>query len=551
MATQIGSGSTTLATYIPDLADTANIQTALKQLYYGTVGGTLNQTTGIYGALYTLYTGNPTLAGNVTITGTLTVNGTTTTVNSTTLTIDDKNIVLGNDNTLDTQADGGGITLNGNTAKTFNWVDATDSWTSSENIDLAANKTLKIGTSNVISGTAAALVLGANASTSITLGHASGITTILGTTQLTSGSTKIGNTTLTQGGTVGITLPTLAGTLVGTGDTGSVTSTMIADGTILTGDLASSSSTSTGVTYAKMQYASAQYRVLGRISASAGVVEELTPDNLITTLNQATTALQVGKGGTGATTAPAAMANLMGYTPTATAAGTTTLTNASSYYQQFTGSTTQTVVLPVTSTLITGWTFHIVNNSTGNLTVNSSGGNLVITVIPGTTAMVTCINIGVTDATGWEFGLTDFSSSTGTGAVVMGTSPVITPAAPAGTTSGTVTTSASTAGYIGMPQNSKSASYTLQATDAGKHIYVTTTGQTITIPANSSVAFEIGTAITIINAASVSTSIAITTDTMLLANAGTTGTRTLAAHGVATLIKITATSWIASGNGLT
>jgi len=110
---------------------------------------------------------------------------------------------------------------------------------------------------------------------------------------------------------------------------------------------------------------------------------------------------------------------------------------------------------------------------------------------------------------------------------------------------------ASSTGYIGMPQNSKSASYSLVASDAGKHIYVTVTGQTITIPANSSVAFEIGTAITIVNAASVSTSIAITSDTLLLANAGTTGTRTLAAHGVATLIKITSTSWIASGNGLT
>jgi len=119
------------------------------------------------------------------------------------------------------------------------------------------------------------------------------------------------------------------------------------------------------------------------------------------------------------------------------------------------------------------------------------------------------------------------------------------PSAPA------ATAAASSTGYIGMPQNSKSASYTLAASDAGKHIYVTVTGQTITIPANSSVAFEIGTAITVINAASVSTSIAITTDTLLLANAGTTGTRTLAAHGVATLIKITATSWIASGNGLT
>ena len=135
--------------------------------------------------------------------------------------------------------------------------------------------------------------------------------------------------------------------------------------------------------------------------------------------------LAVANGGTNSTTAPRAMATLMGYTSTATAAGTTTLTNTSSYYQQFTGTTTQTVTLPVTSTLLTGWTFHIVNNSTGNVTVNSSGGNLVITVLPGTTAMCTCILITGTTAASWESGLTDFSTATGTGSVVLSNSPTL------------------------------------------------------------------------------------------------------------------------------
>lgn len=106
-------------------------------------------------------------------------------------------------------------------------------------------------------------------------------------------------------------------------------------------------------------------------------------------------------------------------------------------------------------------------------------------------------------------------------------------------------------GYIGIPQVSTSTGINLTAAHAGKHIYTTTTGQTHTIPANSSVPLEIGTTIVFINAASVSTSIAITSDTLLLAGAGTTGTRTLAEHGMATAIKITDTSWIISGNGLT
>jgi hypothetical protein len=78
---------------------------------------------------------------SLTVTGDLTVNGTTTTINSTTLAVDDKNITLGDVETpTDTTADGGGITLKGATDKTFNWVDATDSWTSSEHINLASGK---------------------------------------------------------------------------------------------------------------------------------------------------------------------------------------------------------------------------------------------------------------------------------------------------------------------------------------------------------------------------------------------------------------------------
>ena len=151
------------------------------------------------------------------------------------------------------------------------------------------------------------------------------------------------------------------------------------------------------------------------------------------------TDLALADGGTGASTANAAMANLMGFTSTVTAAGTTTLTNTSSYYQLFTGSTTQTVVLPVTSTLQTGWTFHICNNSTGTLTVNSSGGNLVISVIAGTTVMCTCIGTTLTTAADWEAGYTDFSTVTGTGANVLASGPTLTaPSFSSPTASGTI-----------------------------------------------------------------------------------------------------------------
>jgi hypothetical protein len=86
------------------------------------------------------------------LSGDLTVNGTTTTINSTEITIDDKNLTLGAVATpTDAGADGGGLTLKGATDKTFNWVDATDSWTSSEHLDLASSKELKIAGTSVLS----------------------------------------------------------------------------------------------------------------------------------------------------------------------------------------------------------------------------------------------------------------------------------------------------------------------------------------------------------------------------------------------------------------
>jgi hypothetical protein len=106
-------------------------------------------------------------------------------------------------------------------------------------------------------------------------------------------------------------------------------------------------------------------------------------------------------------------------------------------------------------------------------------------------------------------------------------------------------------GYVGLPQVIlNSGNLTLSKAHSGEHIYVTGGSQTITIPANSSVPLEIGTTVVIING-NVTSSIAITTDTLRLVGTATTGTRTLAAYGMATLVKVDATTWMASGNGLT
>jgi hypothetical protein len=102
------------------------------------------------------------------------------------------------------------------------------------------------------------------------------------------------------------------------------------------------------------------------------------------------------------------------YTTTATAAGTTTLTASSNLQQFFTGTTTQTVLLPVTSTLTLGRTFQVVNLSTGIVTVQSSGANTITTVYPGEKAVFTCILLTGTTGASWSAPNTSLKAGTAT-----------------------------------------------------------------------------------------------------------------------------------------
>lgn len=95
---------------------------------------------------------------------------------------------------------------------------------------------------------------------------------------------------------------------------------------------------------------------------------------------------------------------LEGFRSTATAAGTTTLTVSDAFQQFFTGSTTQTVAMPVATTLVNGQSWLIVNNSTGDVTVQSSGGNTIVVLAGSTSAVITCINTGGgTGTASWSY----------------------------------------------------------------------------------------------------------------------------------------------------
>jgi len=124
-----------------------------------------------------------------------------------------------------------------------------------------------------------------------------------------------------------------------------------------------------------------------------------------------------------------------------------------------------------------------------------------------------------------------------------------------GDAAGTLLRGGSYDGIFAQPVSSQSAAYTTTEADTNQtllHPSADTTARTFTIDSNANVPYPVGSTITFVNQHSAGTlTIAITTDTMRLSPGGTTGSRTLAADGIAIARKITSTEWIISGSGLT
>lgn len=246
----------------------------------------------------------------------------------------------------------------------------------------------------------------------------------------------------------------------------------------------------------------------------------------------------------------------------------------------------------------TGGTQRVLIGSSGNVTINAPGSGDALTITPSSGGNIISARTATADGQALIVGRTGgsvnpylrflFTDSGGiaqidanattsgqlqvsTNSVVrltVGSSGNVSVAAPAsgvaltvsavsGTHSTKIADSANNsfnAGFLEIPLNGQSAGYTLVLSDSGKAIYHASgdgTGDTYTIPANSSVAYPTGTVLTFINSDSNSISIAITTDTLTLCGTTTTGTRILGQNGVANAVKVTSTSWIICGTGLT
>ena len=189
------------------------------------------------------------------------------------------------------------------------------------------------------------------------------------------------------------------------------------------------------------------------------------------------------------------------------------------------------------------------------LTSNGSGAAPTFQAIPSVSQVYP--GAGIANSTGSAWGTSYTTTGSGT-VVALATSPSFTTPVLGTPTSGTLSNctqdGTTTVGFLSIPINSQSTTYGLLLADAGKCIFHPSTdanARTYTIPANSSVAYPIGTAISFINMTSQVVTIAITTDTMYLSSAGTTGNRSLAQYGTATAVKMTSTTWIISGSGLT
>jgi hypothetical protein len=219
---------------------------------------------------------------------------------------------------------------------------------------------------------------------------------------------------------------------------------------------------------------------------------------------------------------------------------------------QLTSGTIFSLIAPVTT----------VNGGTG-LTSFTSGGAVYATstsALTTGTLPVASGGTGATTLTGVVIGngTSAFTTVTAPSGAIVGTTDTQNLTSKTLTTGNTLdagtsisdtgTIAATSPGFRGLPQNAQTASYTLALTDAGKHISTTSGG--VIVPANGSVAFPIGSTIVIYNNSSSSQTISITTDTMYLAGSATTGSRTLAQRGLATLVKVASTTWAISGAGV-
>lgn len=200
-----------------------------------------------------------------------------------------------------------------------------------------------------------------------------------------------------------ITFPDLTGTVVTTGDTGSVTSLMIADGTIVNADV----NASAAIAYSKLANATAGQVLLG--TTTTGVVTATTISGDITIDGAGVASISANSVALGTDTTGNYVATITGGTGVASTAATTGEgTTHTLSIGQAVGTTDNVTFAGVTADAITiGVTAAgEIDTTSGNLTIDSAGGtvtvddNLTVTgnlTVSGTTTSINTETLTVDD----------------------------------------------------------------------------------------------------------------------------------------------------------
>jgi len=217
-------------------------------------------------------------------------------------------------------------------------------------------------------------------------------------------------------------------------------------------------------------------------------------------------------------------------------------------YAMFSVSSGATLVLTAAATLANGFMIGI--HADGNdFTIDPTGAEL----INGATALIIPAESWgyvFCDGTSFSLVLNVTDDSVYTGAIQDG-AVTLAKLAPDAAPSDTTQINGEQLGYRNMPQVAESTGFTFELSDSGKHIYYTGGVATANIPAHASVAYPLGTAITLVHNGSGALTISAAAVTLHWAGTANSGNRVLAAKGIATLIKVATNTWFISGLGLT
>lgn len=353
--------------------------------------------------------GSVSISQDLTVSGNVAVKGTVTSIDSVTVKVADRNIELANvASPTNTTADGGGITVLGATNKTFNWLNSTTAWTSSEHLDLATGKSYYIAGSPVLSGTTLGSGVTASSLTSVGV-VTSG--TWSGSFGAVSGSNLINLTAANLTGTIPAAI--LGNSTVYIGST-SIELNRGSAALSLTGvSIDGNAGTVSNGVYTTGTYANPNWITLLAASKLSGTIPAAVLGNSTVYIGTTAVALNRATGSQGLTgissiALPGSSSGTITIQPTAIA-GTTTITFPANTGTVITSGDVGTVTNPMLGGGIT-------NNKLANTSVTVTAGTGLSgggTVTLGGTAITLTANTGSTTLAG-ILQLTDSVSSTST-----------------------------------------------------------------------------------------------------------------------------------------